>query len=450
MVGGSSPSSAVQVVDPSPQTQVTAGAASITFNAPSGGTGSYTYSAALSKPGGSSASLSGSGLGAYTFTTDTTGVYKVTLTITDTAGFETTAIGVVSLVKDFLPPSPPARQDLTAGTTSANVDFGRATGQTTSGTPTAFIDKPVGSSASVSVSDTGTAWRIAISSMANAEAYRVGLAFTASDGQVCYQTALVTVAAGAAGWATLVDLDLTNCTTQSGLGTDGTYTLVIGGRNVTLVTSHTTGTQGDTVATLTNGVGLVVTHTPTATTPPQNRTFSFDLSGVYGSDLNPDRNQLCLELVASVSAMPTNNDALTWELGEVSPVNSNNPGYTCRLKRISSTSYTFLSGYRQTTVQTESSGQAFKASLPSSWHAQLVGMGWSFESCAEESTSVSSPYAPSIRGNCGNPANAPADTAPSVWGTTQYGQLTVTGNANAAAVVFTITRIRLLGKQPQV
>lgn len=447
VIGGGS---SISWSDPTPQTQVAAGSASVTFNAPSGGTAPYSYSASLTKPGGSSASLSGSGLGAYTFTTDVTGVYTVALSVTDALGLTSQAIGVVSLVKDYLPPSPPARQDLTAGTTSANVDFGRATGQTTSGTPTAIIDKPSGSSASVSVSDTGSAWRVAVSGMANGEAYRVGLIFTASDGQVCYQTAEVTVAAGAATWATLVDLDLTNCTNQTGLGTDGTRTIVINGVNVTLVTSHTTSTEGTTTASLVNGSGLEVTHTPSATTPPQNRTFGFDLSTLYGSDINPDRNQLCLEVTLAISAMPTNNDQLTWELGEANPISSNNPGYTAKLKRISSSNWTLISGFRQTSSATESAGQTFKTSLPSSWHAQLIGMGWSWEIASEESLSVSNPHTPSLRGNCGMPTNAPADSAPNYWGTSQYAQVTVTGNANAAAVVFVIKRIRLLSKQPQV
>lgn len=351
---------------------------------------------------------------------------------------------------DFVVSSRPANQALTAGTTTTTIDFAYATGETTSGTPTLTLLKPSGSSASGSVADTGSAWRVSLSSLANGEAYTAILDYTSTSGQVARQACLVGVAAGSATWSTLVDLDLTTCTTQAGLGTDGTRTIVVGGQNVTLVTSHTTATEGTTTATLTNGTGLVVTHTPSATTPPQNRTFGFDLSTLYGSDINPDRNQICLEAVIEVTSMPTNNDQIGLELGETNPISSNNPGYTIQLKRASSTSYLLVSGYRQTSSATLSTGQTFKTSAPTAFHAQLIGMGYSFEACAEEATSTSNPFSPSLKGNCGGPAVSPADSSPSVWGTSQWAQITCTGYAAAASVVFTIKRIRLLAKQPLV
>ena len=82
---------------PSQSTVDAPGSASITFTGASG-YGSLSYSASLSKPTGSTATLSGSGLGAYTFTTDLEGAYAVTLTLTDALGRTAAATGIVSLV----------------------------------------------------------------------------------------------------------------------------------------------------------------------------------------------------------------------------------------------------------------------------------------------------------------------------------------------------------------
>lgn len=80
---------------PARQTQTYVGAASVTFTGASG-YGALSYSATLSKPSGSAATLSGSGLGPYTFTTDAIGAYTVTLTLTDALGRTAAATGIVS------------------------------------------------------------------------------------------------------------------------------------------------------------------------------------------------------------------------------------------------------------------------------------------------------------------------------------------------------------------
>ena len=80
---------------PARQTQTYVGAASVTFTGATG-YGALSYSASLSKPSGSSATLSGSGLGAYTFNTDAIGAYTVTLTLTDSLGRTAQATGIVS------------------------------------------------------------------------------------------------------------------------------------------------------------------------------------------------------------------------------------------------------------------------------------------------------------------------------------------------------------------
>lgn len=89
--------SAPTLTGPSASTVDAPGSASVTFTGATG-YGALSYSATLSKPSGSAATLSGSGLGAYTFTTDVEGAYAVTLTQTDALGRTAAATGIVSLV----------------------------------------------------------------------------------------------------------------------------------------------------------------------------------------------------------------------------------------------------------------------------------------------------------------------------------------------------------------
>lgn len=105
-VGQTSAASALVLVEqpaaptlsgPAPSAIDAPGSASVTFTGATG-YGALSYSATLSKPSGSAATLSGSGLGAYTFTTDVEGAYAVTLTQTDALGRTAAATGIVSLV----------------------------------------------------------------------------------------------------------------------------------------------------------------------------------------------------------------------------------------------------------------------------------------------------------------------------------------------------------------
>jgi hypothetical protein len=350
---------------------------------------------------------------------------------------------------DFLPPGNPEGQDLPIGTTSATIDFGAATGVATSGTPTVSLSKPTGSLAVASVAANGAGWRVSLSSLANGESYGVTLVYLSVDGQVAQAFARVDVASSGlvTNWLTLVDLDLTNCTAQAGLGAEGTYTIVIGGVSVSLVVSRSTGTSGVCTAALVNGTGLTISHLPGASAPT-NRTFGFNLSGVYGAGLKPDVNNLCFEVVASISSMPTNLDVFTWEVGESNPIDSNNPGYTARLSRASGNSYLGYCGYRVTSTATLSPGQTFKTSAPTAWHAQIVGMQRSWRVYMEEGLSPSSPGSPALVGNCGTAVVTPADSAADVWSTPTYGQFTVTGYGATAPVELTLKRIRVLARQP--
>ena len=454
LISGNQPTSADYLPPSAPASQALASgttSGTVDFGRATGVT-TASASVTLLKPSGSSATATVADTGSVwrvSLSSLADGQsYTVILTLTATDGQACKQAALVTVAKaDYLPPSAPATQALASGTTSGTVDFGRATGVSTASASVTLL-KPSGSSATATVADTGSVWRVSLSSLADGEAYSAVLTLTATDGQICKQAGLLAVAAAAPTWKTLVDLDLTLCSNQSNLHTDGTYTVTINGVSVTMVVSHTTGTEGTTSASMVAGQGLVVTLTPTATTPPQNKAFSFDLSALLGYDVNPDRNDLCLEFTMTPSAMGTNNDVFTFELDETTPQTSSNPGIFAQLRRVSSTSYTVLSAYRQSGSATTSTGQTVKASLPTSFHVQLIGKQWSWEMCCEEASAVSNPYTPSIRGWCGQPSVVPADAAPSIWGTSQYATWAMTGNANGAAVSGTLTRIRLLSRQP--
>ena len=83
--------------NPVPQSSATAGLATVNFVPATGGTGTLTYgTATLSVPVGSLATLSGSGTGPFTFTTDVTGAYGVTQSVTDDLGVSAQATGIVA------------------------------------------------------------------------------------------------------------------------------------------------------------------------------------------------------------------------------------------------------------------------------------------------------------------------------------------------------------------
>lgn len=352
---------------------------------------------------------------------------------------------------DFLPPSAPSRQDLTAGTTSVNVDFGRATGQTTSGTPTAFIDKPSGSSASVSVSDTGSAWRIAISGMADGEAYRVGLAFTASDGQVCFQTAEVTVAPGTSGWEVLADWDFTTGTPQSGLGTAGTYTLALTAGNVSLTTIVVAGVNVPSCTASLGASGLDISVSRASGTGGASMVFAFDLGTFLVSNPNLDLNYCCLEVVYENVALPATNDIVVFELADSQTSSLVNPGMFCAFTRAAGPAFQLKAGNRQTTNAVLSTGVSQGGTLPSYCHQQVIGSGISWHVAADANSSVATPWNPTTyRGSCGiYSSKSPADVVSSNWGSATWVDLSITVNSSTAAQI-RVKRVRFLRLSPAV
>jgi len=123
---------------PARQTKTYVGAESVTFPAATG-YGTLTYSAVLSKPTGSTATLSGSGLGPYTFTSDMMGAYVVTLTVTDGVGNTAPATGVVSVEVVGSVWSTTADVDFTAMSTASASRTTAGTSTFTAGSYTASL-----------------------------------------------------------------------------------------------------------------------------------------------------------------------------------------------------------------------------------------------------------------------------------------------------------------------
>ena len=140
---------------------VTASGASvggITFNAPTGGSGSYSYSVAPPTmiTGGSSQTVSGSGLGPYTVGSIAVGdVSRLVLTITDTGGLGQVVRNwvIIDYPLPYTPLSPgttPAAQSLAAGTTQSNlITFVASTGGRTPLVYTPSIQQLVGTGATL-------------------------------------------------------------------------------------------------------------------------------------------------------------------------------------------------------------------------------------------------------------------------------------------------------------
>jgi len=190
---------------------------SFTFNAPTGGSGSYSYAAVLSQLIGTGAALTGTGLGAYQVTGLNDGdVVKVTLTSTDTATnqqvFNTATIAVLQAAT-FTPlvaGADPAAQILVAGSTSVNVTFNTPTGGTGAYSYSVGLEETLNSGASVSGSGLGP---YTVSGLGDGSAIKLTL--TATDlglvGQTVTSAAQVGVltAPGSGSWVTVLDQDTT-------------------------------------------------------------------------------------------------------------------------------------------------------------------------------------------------------------------------------------------------
>lgn len=423
---------AVLAADPTPQTQIVAGAASVTFSAPSGGAAPYSYSATLIKPDSSTESLGDQGVGPYNFTTTTTGVYQVQLAITDSRGVPTQATGVVSLVKDYLPPAAPTRQDLATGTTSGTVDFGAATGQTTPGTPTVTLDKPVGSSASASVAAQGGGWRVSLSNLANGGGYRVILTYTASDGQVCYQSAVVTVAAAAASgnWEIAYTWDFTDCTAKD-ISAEGTHNVFKADGTtplVDVVRSHTGTTAATFVGNFVPEVGLVMSQS-VLVTDARNATAALDLA--IGGGLNMARNMYYIELLCVGCALEATNSATLNLSLQAQSDGAGQPAFGLRFDR--------SGGVARKAIRKRFSGTATNEGITNVATPATFNVG--FWIAAGHQTRLYQGTSTSYQG----PSSRPSDYVATSYGDAQAGSATDADNWAAEYLVYSATNQALAG-----
>ncbi len=202
---------------------------------------------------------------------------------------------------DYLPPSEPAAQlNQALGTTSIQVDFGRATGQTTSGTPVASLTKPGGSGASLSaVSDTGSVWRVTIQNALDGENYMVTLTFTASDGQKTYRSALAGVLAGTVMvWDEIAEIDFTSCTNKDVSATGSTHQVYKADGTTELIQCIRTFSSTNSATcsyNFVNGTGLVLSQN-TAAVDARNGTLGLDLASA-GLTLNLHEEAVYIEVL---------------------------------------------------------------------------------------------------------------------------------------------------------
>ena len=189
----------------------------ITFNAASGGSGSFNYSATLVQVSGSGATLSGSGLGPYTVSNlNDDDVVNVILTSTDAAGIAqavtTTVVVTVGFQPTYtalVPGANPANEGLPSGSTSSSaITFSAPTGGSGA---YSYVGSLLTASGTPSLSGSGLG-PYTVSGLADSDIATVELAATDTGpvGQVVKAYSQVAVAAptAAAQWQTIVDQSL--------------------------------------------------------------------------------------------------------------------------------------------------------------------------------------------------------------------------------------------------
>jgi hypothetical protein len=253
-------------VQPTPTSDLVAGAtparqnlafgstsANVTFNAFSGGTAPYSYSAALITGTGSTASLSGSGLGPYTVSNLTNGeAVEVVLTATDSGSpaqvaTSTAFIYVAASVSASLTapaPSPSAFQNAAGVPTLGPVTLGSFSSAVTLASQVGTSDN--GASPGITYGGSGAGpYDVSLTSLRDGVVYRIQTRGTATDGSGRAQNTGIAVSVGGGQPQPVTDnvIDLTTVTTNTNIAITGTYPLVFTqGGSFSFVTSVSVGT----------------------------------------------------------------------------------------------------------------------------------------------------------------------------------------------------------------
>lgn len=313
MFGGMGGAGAGAAADPAPVTPPAATSEAVAADgAPAAKTfGAFTdpdgriasYSAAITNAVGSTAIASGSGLGAYTVSGYANGDgYVLRLTALDASGNPlATAVHVVDIAAEYdplVPPSPPAAQALSSGTTSSSaISWGSPTGGSGSTTTADVLTQDVGTGASLSAG--------AVVGLEDGDVCRVRRTWTDTvTGQTVSATTVVAVAAagGAYGWETLLDLDLT--------GADYTArTLTVGAAAVQLmeadgvtptgISLRYTIRAGTPTASVAHVVGTGITWSVAGTNDAIALGIQFDGQSAEDTDI------FAVDVVASISLLNT-------------------------------------------------------------------------------------------------------------------------------------------------
>jgi len=251
-------------VQPTPPTDLVAGAplarqdltfgttsTTLTFNAFSGGTAPYSYSASLVAGSGSTASLSGSGLGVYTVSNLANGeAVEVVLTATDSGSPTQVATssafihvaGSISASLTAPSPSPAAFQNAAGVPTLGPVTLGSFSTSVTLASQVGTSDN--GASPGIAYTGSGAGpYSVNLTSLRDGVVYRIQTRGTASDGRA--QNTGIAVSVGGGGPQPVTDnvIDLTTVTTNTVMTGPGTFPLVFTqGGSASFVSSVSIGT----------------------------------------------------------------------------------------------------------------------------------------------------------------------------------------------------------------
>ena len=204
----------------------------------------------------------------------------------------------------LVPPSPPAAQALASGSTSSSaISWGSPTGGSGSTTTADVLTQDVGSGASLSAG--------AVVGLEDGDVCRVRRTWTDTvTGQTVSATTTVSVAAaggsGSLGWVTLADYDLTTVDTAAAVTTTtGDIALTVGTAPFVSLVDRTgsNGTGGGSI-TPTNGVGVVVATTGTAS---RSMAITHDWAG---DSVDPTLSPVAIEAEYTISVTSTGTNVI--------------------------------------------------------------------------------------------------------------------------------------------
>jgi len=288
---------------------------------------------------------------------------------------------------------------------------------------------------------------VSLSSLADGEAYTVEVEFTSTGGQKANQSCFVSVAATTLG-TLLYDVDFTKATNQSGLGPDGTYSIVVDGVTYSLVVTHTNANNPTVTADLVNGTGLVISAVSSSATA-WNKMYSLSPSAKIG-DLKPDSNMLRCVCLMEITTMNQTADQVTFEVGDGLPVSAAYPMLGGGYYKQGANDWRARWIRRNTSSTTGTLGGTLYTTQPTALRAEIYTWGMLARGFVDQGTTwpTSTWSITDAQGFTGQDALTGVAYAPTYWNSTQYACVTLAGSTVETLAVV-VKGIRIYSAPPR-